>query len=394
MTRPLMVLLTATAVSLLGNVLTSLAVPWFVLVTTGSAARTGVAAFASAVPVVISATFAGTLVDRLGLRRSSVISDLLSGVTVIAIPTLFLTTGLSYGLLLALLFVRWLSATPGDTAREALIPDLVERARIPMERATAAYDAAYRGAKMIGAPLAGLLIGWLGPAPILYLDGATFLLSAVLVRAGVPAVSHVGGDHGRYLGHLREGLAFLWQDRLLRGIVAMVLVTNMLDMGMGQVLLPLYARNVAHDPRVLGLLVGVFGTGAVAGTIVYGMVGARLPRRITFALCWLIAGSPRPVILAVDVPLMVVLGVMLVSGFMAGAINPMIGVMEYERIPAPLRARVLGTITAGTYAGMPFGGLVAGALVAPAGLAITFLVFVGAYLALSIPPFTFNRLDR
>ncbi|GAB2849920.1 hypothetical protein GCM10027176_61320 [Actinoallomurus bryophytorum] len=45
------------------------AVPWFVLMTTGSPARAGLAAFASTLPVVISATFAGTLIDRLGLRR-------------------------------------------------------------------------------------------------------------------------------------------------------------------------------------------------------------------------------------------------------------------------------------------------------------------------------------
>jgi hypothetical protein len=164
MTRPLTVLLSATAVSLLGNVLTSVTVPWFVLVTTGSAVRTGVAAFASAVPIGISAAFAGST-------------------------------------------------------------------RMPMERATAAYDAVYRGAKMIGAPLAGLLIVWLGPALILYLNGATFLLSAALIRVGLPEMAHTGGDHGRYLAHLREGLAFLWQDRLLRSIVAMVLITNTLDMG-------------------------------------------------------------------------------------------------------------------------------------------------------------------
>jgi MFS family permease len=386
--RPLIVLLSANAVSLLGNVLSMLAVPWFVLVTTGSAARTGLAGFASTLPVVISATFAGTLVDRIGLRRSSVLSDLLSALIVMAIPTLFLTSGLSYGLLLALLFVRWLLATPGETAREALVPDLVARARMPMERATAAYDAAYRGAKMVGAPLAGVLIVWLGATAVLYVDGATFLLSAALIRAGVPLVAHSGGDdRGTYLNHLREGLAYLWGDRLLRSAVAMVLVTNMLDTGLAQVLLPLYARDVTHDPRALGLLVGAVGTGAVAGTIVYGAVGARLPRRLTFALCWLFAGAPRPAILAAGAPFGLTLAVTAASGFAAGAINPMLGVLQFERIPARLRARVLGTITAGAYAGMPFGGLIGGSLAGPAGLAATFLLFAGVHLAMSVPPF-------
>jgi MFS family permease len=99
-------------------------VPWFVLQATGSAALTGVAAAASTLPLVISAAFAGPLVDRVGLRRASVLSDLVSGLIVMTIPALFLTAGLTYAVLLALLFVRWLMATPGDTARRAMIPDL------------------------------------------------------------------------------------------------------------------------------------------------------------------------------------------------------------------------------------------------------------------------------
>jgi MFS family permease len=282
--RPLIVLLSANAVSLTGNVLSMLAVPWFVLQTTGSPARTGLAACASTLPVVISATFAGTLIDRFGLRRSSVLSDLFSGVMVLTVPALYLTVGLSYGMLLVLLFARWLLATPGETARGALIPDLAARGRLTIERATAAYDGAYRGAKMVGAPLAGVLIVWLGPTDLLLIDGSTFLLSAALIRVGVPRPPDKGGDRDGYVDSLREGVAFLWNDRLLRSAVGMVLITNLLDTGLGQVLLPLYARDVAHDPRAYGLLVGAVGAGAVAGTVAYGMLGPRLPRRMTFAL--------------------------------------------------------------------------------------------------------------
>jgi hypothetical protein len=55
MKRPLSTLLAADAISITGDVCTMLAVPWFVLQTTGSVARTGVAAFASTLPIVISA---------------------------------------------------------------------------------------------------------------------------------------------------------------------------------------------------------------------------------------------------------------------------------------------------------------------------------------------------
>lgn len=266
MRRPLIVLLAANALSITGNVLTMLAVPWFVLETTGSAALTGMAAAASALPLVISATFAGPLVDRAGPQRTSGLSDLASGLIVVTIPALFLTAGLAYGVLLVLLFARWLLATPGDTARRAMVPDLAARGGVAIERAAAAYDGVRRGATLVSAPLAGVMIAWLGPMQLLFVDGATFLVSAILISSGVPRVPYDDGEEalGRYLNRLGEGLAFLWGDRLLRSAVAIILITNMLDIGLDQVLLPAYAWQAEHDPRAFGLLLSAIFVGALA----------------------------------------------------------------------------------------------------------------------------------
>lgn len=201
---------------------TLLAVPWFVLETTGSAALTGVASAVSMLPLVISASFAGPLVDRIGLRLASVLSDLASGLIIVTIPALFLTAGLAYWVLLVLVFVRWLLATPGDTARRAMIPDLAARGGVAIERATAAYDGVFRGATLASAPLAGLMIAWLGPTSLLFVDGATFLASAILIGVGAPRVEHDDGEGalGGYMNRLSEGLTFLWRDRLLRSAAA------------------------------------------------------------------------------------------------------------------------------------------------------------------------------
>jgi MFS family permease len=387
---PLSILLAANAVSLTGNMLTTVAVPWFVLQTTGSAERAGLAAFAATLPIVISAVFGGALVDRIGRRRASILSDLLSGVTVAAMPALYLTTGLAFWALLALLFVRWLLATPGETAREALVLDIADRGKIKIERATAAREGVSRGARMLGAPLAGVLIAALGPAALLFVDAATFLFSAALMGVGARQGECAGEggarDSGDYVRSLLEGFAFLWRERLLRGIVVMIVVTNMLDIGIHQVLMPVYARDVLHDPRGLGLLEGTFSVGAVAGTVAYGALGGRLPRRLTYSVCFLLT-VPRVFILSMDAPFTLVLLVTFVSGAMAGGINPLLGVIKFECIPAGLRARVLGAMVAGAYVAMPAGGLLAGSLTEMFGLSTTLLVFTGMYFAVCVPPF-------
>ena len=135
---PRVALLGADAVSLVGNSLTGLAIPWFVLETTGSAARTGLVAFAGLVPTVLAAFFGGALVDRLGFKRTSVAADLASGLSVAAIPLLAHTAGLAFWHLVALTFLGALLDAPEGTARGGLLPDLAAAAAVPLERANAA----------------------------------------------------------------------------------------------------------------------------------------------------------------------------------------------------------------------------------------------------------------
>src|SRR5680860_255343 len=83
---PIYALWITSLVSIFGNTLTAIAVPWFVLETTGSASRTGITAAVTIVPVVIATFLGGALVDRTSYRVLSVSSDLVSAVTVAAVP--------------------------------------------------------------------------------------------------------------------------------------------------------------------------------------------------------------------------------------------------------------------------------------------------------------------
>src|SRR5438094_70634 len=176
---PVYTLLIATAISLLGNRLTSVAVPWFVLVTTGSAAKTGLTVFFTTLPLFLSGFFGGALVDRLGFKRTSVLGDLFSGATIALIPLLHYTVGLAFWQLLLLVFLADSLNTPGNTARQGLWPDLIALAGYRLKRVNAARQAPGNLASLLGPPLAGALIAVVGPGRVLWLDAATFLASAV-----------------------------------------------------------------------------------------------------------------------------------------------------------------------------------------------------------------------
>ncbi len=385
---PLAALLASEAISITGNRLTQLAIPWFVLQTTGSVAQTGLVAFFSLLPFVLSSALGGVFVDRMGYRRARVLADVASGASVLCIPLLYHTTGLPLAALLALVFAGALLDAPGVTAREALLPDLVKLAGTTLERGTSLHDGVSRAASMLGMPLAGVLIALLGPANVLILDAATFAVSALLMRAFVPAPEPRDEDAvpERYLTQLREGFSFLWRTPLVRAVVVMVLITNMLDAAMGGVLLPVYADRVLGSVVALGLMAGGMGATAFLGTLVFAWIGHRLPRVATLVAGFTLGGPSRFFFLAALPGIGPAIAGFTVAGIGIGPINPILGTLQYERVPERLRARVFGAVSAGVMAGAPVGALLGAALVELIGLRETFLAFGAVYLACTLSP--------
>jgi len=82
---------------MVGNTFAALAIPWFVLQTTGSASKTGITGFFTILPVVLAGFLGGALVDRLGYKRSSILADVASCIPVALIPCCTSPLGSSFG---------------------------------------------------------------------------------------------------------------------------------------------------------------------------------------------------------------------------------------------------------------------------------------------------------
>src|SRR3989440_9849791 len=102
---PIVAFLVGSAISYVGDMFTLLAVPWYVLQTTGSVTQTGITACFSTLPAVFSALFGSPLVDRLGYKRTSVTGDIARGLTVALIPWLCHAVGVAFWQLLVLVFL-------------------------------------------------------------------------------------------------------------------------------------------------------------------------------------------------------------------------------------------------------------------------------------------------
>jgi MFS family permease len=395
--RPLYALYVADSISLVGNAVSQLAVPWFVLVTTDSAALTGLAVFFNFLPQVLAAFFGGVIVDRFGFRATSVVADLASAGAVAAIPLIHTTVGIELWQLMTLVFLGALLDAPGSTARVALFPDLVELAGMRMERASGVRGAIQQGALLVGGPIGGVLVAELGATNALWLNAGSFLVSAALVAVAVPRVAAAveAEPPGRFLGDLTEGMRFIWGNRLIRAIVLTVLLTNFLDAPF-DVVMPVLAREAYGGAADLGLMYGVAGGAGLVGSLAYGAVGHRLPRRLTFVGCFAVVPIVY-LVLATLPPLPGALVAIAVVSAAAGPLNPLLLTVATEVVPVRLRGRVFGALRGGAWASIPAGILLGGVVVDAVGVVATLLGIGFCYVLVTGYGFfnpAFREFDR
>jgi MFS family permease len=377
---PLLALVAANAVSVIGSMLTVVALPWFVLQTTGSPAKTGLTGFFVALPHFVAGIAGGSVVDRMGFKRASVVADLVSGLGIVAIPLLYSTVGLAFWQLLVLVLLGALLEVPGITARRSLLPELAALARQPLERANAAYEGNQYLSQLIGPPLAGLLVARMGAVNVLWLDAASFALSALVMAVAIPgaAVRVARQKAGRFREDLLAGLRFLRGERLLRALAVSVAVTNFLGAPFVAVILPVYALEMYGDPTDLGLLIAAFGAGSLVGAVVYAAIGHRMPRRAT----WIASYCLFPLVfwvLATDPSLPVAAAVLALVGITGGPLNPLLVTVRHERIPPELRGRVFSTFSAISTVAIPLGMVLQGNLIEWIGLQRTIVVLAIGY---------------
>ncbi|GAB4060851.1 MFS transporter [Catellatospora paridis] len=392
-------LLIAGTVSKVGSVLTFLAIPWLVLVTTGSPSRMGLAAAAELLPYVLIGPLGAPLVDRIGPRRVSIVADLASAAVMAAVA--FGQRG-GFGVLLVLLVLAGALRGLGDCAKRVLLPSTIAASGVDMTRATTVYDGANRLAGLLGAALGGVLIAALGAPRTVLLDGVSFVVCAVLVAALVPARTADNAADAPppepYLAALRGGVDFIRGEPLMLGILAMLFVTNLADQANAAVFVPVWIDEVLGSPEALGWVSAAFGLGAVLGNLVFTALAPRAPRYAVFTVGFLIGGSPRLAVMALSDDLTPVLVAAFASGLAMAAVNPILAATMFERVPAHLQARVLSLSNAIGFAGIPLGGLLGGWAVEHIGLTPALLVFGACYLGATllpvISPGMWRQLDR
>lgn len=394
--------LTAEAISQVGTKTTFVAIPWLVLVTTGDPVMMGVVAAAEMVPYVLAGIFGAPLIDRLGTWRTAVDTDIISAFVLVLL--VFTYDRLGIGVLIFLVFITGGLRGLGNPARAVLLRPMIDQAGADVTRITTIYDGIGRLTTLIGAPIAGLMLAFLDPMSVIAVDAATFaasaLITAAFVRLPLSAPAEASDspapapEKESYFASLKGGFEFLRQDRLIFGLLILLFVTNLAAQAHQVVFIPLWVSERLGSPTGLGLVFGAFALGAVLGNLVFTAIGPKLPRYLTFTIAYLVGGVPRLLVLGVSDSLIVVMTVLFACGVALSSVNPILGAVLYQRVPAAMQARVFGLGSAFATAGLPIGALLGGW--AAASLGLTTSLWIGSLFVLlaTLWPFFDQRTWR
>lgn len=376
--RSLLGLLTAELVSLTGSSMTFVALPFFVLVTTGSTAKMGWVLAAEMLPIAVFGIPAGTVISKLGGKKTMLVSDAARGPLMLVIPILHHYGDLSFAALLGTTFAIGTFAAPYFASSRLIVPEVAGED----EQAVASVNAVLSGVQQVtqlaGPVLAGVIIGLTSPASVLVVDGCTygfsFLVIATVVRAGrrVEAAAQQRG--------VLAGLRFLLGDSLLGPMTFAACVINFVAQGIVLGVQAIDYFRYHASGHVVGLLFAGFGIGALLGALLAQQLTQKTPLLKLAAVA--IVLMPLPLfLLAPRTPWPVAMLILGGFAFFTPLVNaPVIGILTV-RTPAELRPKVMTAVmTVATMAG-PFGFIAAGYILRHVSLA-SFFVGLPALLAI------------
>ena len=392
--RPFALLWGGQTTSRLGDSLYRIALAWWVLQETGSAAAMGAVLIFSSVPMLIFLLVGGVATDRLPRLRVMLVSDLLSG-AIIALVALFAFTGwlevwhvfiasILFGLVKAFFHPAYTATVPEITPRE-LLPS-----------ANSLTSLSQQGASIFGPALAAGIIAAGGTPAAFALDALSFFISAACIlpifksnpALNLPPQAEEGQASGgglrRVFGEIREGFKAVIASPWLWITIALFGFVNAANSGPMSTSLPYLVKvNLRQEVGVLGLFTSMSSAGYVVGALWLGRL-TRIRRRGLFAylstfvtgLCVALFG------LTLSIPLLAA------AAFVNGLFTSFFGLIWtntlQELVPRHLLGRVSSIDALGSFVLLPVGFAVAGWATDLFGAPLVFLVGGGLTAALTL----------
>ena len=361
-------------ISLLGDQFYMIALPWLVLTLTGNALAVGTVFAMAGIPRALFMLVGGALTDRFTPRKLMINSNLarliLTGLLAALVSTnliqlwMLYVSALLFGLVDAFFF----------PAQTSIVPKLVSRDQL--QAGNALIQGTAQLSLFVGPILAGGLIAWLdggathsasGIAFAFALDSLSFLASIMtlsLMRLE-QADAHAETAGNGVLASIRAGLLYVWKDATLKIVFPITMGLNLLINGPFAVGIPVISRTrFPEGVAAFGLILSLFGGGALLGTVLAGVL-PKLPKRLigTVSLSVISVMGIGLAVIGFAPTLYIAATAALVMGTANGYANIMLITWLQQKVAPEMTGRIMSLVMFAAIGLNPVSTALAGALI-------------------------------
>ena len=336
------------------------ALPWLVLDGGGGAGLAGLVFAAGAVPYVVFGLSAGVAGDRRSRKKMMLAAHVLQALCAAVLPLWALAGQPPVGVVLASAFAVGIGRTYADAASFGAVADIVGPANFVQGQA--ALSTAWAGGAIAGPFVGGLLVASIGPAAAVAAEGVCFLVAALLIwRIRRPLAAPAQADHARARDAVREGIAVIRENALLRLLTIVQLSWYLTVIGAEALIVPFLRESLSLDPHEVGWILGVGAAAGLAAGLLVGVLAPRVGGVRLIAASIVVSGVAALMLAASPGFWPALLGFATLNLAIWVSVTSLIGERQ-RHAPPHLQARVGITGRAIAFASMLAGSLVASGL--------------------------------
>ena len=190
------------------------AAPWLVLQLTGSGVALGIDTALQFLPILLIGAWGGVIADRFDNRRVLVWTQIAFAIPAFALWVLDATGVVQVWMVYLLSFLSGLATAIDMPTRQSFYLEMV--GPDDLTNAMSLTTATFTGMRMIGPVLAGVLIPFVGTAPIFLINGISYLAVVFALLAMRRSELHARARTPRAPGQIREGIRYVWETAELR----------------------------------------------------------------------------------------------------------------------------------------------------------------------------------
>ena len=390
-------------ISLLGDQFYMIALPWLVLSLTGNAPAVGTVMAMAGIPRALFMLVGGALTDRFTPRRLMINSNLARMVLTAVLAALVTTNLIQLWMLYISALLFGLADAFFFPAQTSIVPQLVSKGQL--QQGNALIQGTAMLSLFVGPVIAGALISRLdssathptaGIALAIAIDSLSFIASVAMLSLMriENGNAHAEKDDKGVIASIREGLLYMWNDRVLKIVFPITVGLNILINGPFAVGIPVVARTrFPQGAAAFGLIMSLFGGGALLGIVLAGALPKPSKKTLgTISLSVLSVMGLGLVVIGITPTLYVAAAAALVMGTANGYANINMITWLQQKVMPEMTGRVMSLVMFAAVGLNPISNTLAGALI---GLNVTvLLVCAGALMTMFTLSAAFSPVVR